>query len=212
MNLSGPQRQKLQEALISAFPNPFKLRQMLSFGLNKSLNTIAGGQNLDEIVFKLIETAESENWVKDLITAALESNSTKNENLIAIAKELLPESSAIPNPQPQPLPNPSPAPTPTLQTPINSLTIPRRMLLKLAGLGGLGLGTAFLIHKFFELFQTSQLQTFEFETVTVDAGGTRTNRRNGEAKYFEENLGNGVTLEMLLIPGGTFTMGSPARR
>jgi eukaryotic-like serine/threonine-protein kinase len=54
------------------------------------------------------------------------------------------------------------------------------------------------------------LQTFTFETVTVNAQGKITNRRNLQARYFAENLGNGVTLEMVQIPGGTFTMGSPA--
>ena len=58
--------------------------------------------------------------------------------------------------------------------------------------------------------EKNPLKTFQFEVVTVNAKGNITNRRNEEAKYFEENLGNGVTLEMVQIPGGTFMMGSPA--
>ena len=52
------------------------------------------------------------------------------------------------------------------------------------------------------------LKTFSFETVTVNAQGNIVNRRNLEAKYFVEDLGNGITLEMVEIPGGTFMMGS----
>ncbi|MEH2252780.1 SUMF1/EgtB/PvdO family nonheme iron enzyme [Nostoc sp.] len=55
----------------------------------------------------------------------------------------------------------------------------------------------------------NKLQTFQFEVVTVNAKGNITNRRNQEAKYFEENLGNGVTLKMVQIPEGTLMMGSP---
>ncbi|MBD2440987.1 formylglycine-generating enzyme family protein [Nostoc sp. FACHB-110] len=53
------------------------------------------------------------------------------------------------------------------------------------------------------------LQTFQFEVVTVNVRGTITKRRNCQANYFVENVGNGATLEMVQIPGGTFTMGSP---
>ncbi|NEP14966.1 MAG: formylglycine-generating enzyme family protein [Symploca sp. SIO2C1] len=35
------------------------------------------------------------------------------------------------------------------------------------------------------------------------------NRHQRQAKYFIEDLGNNVTLEMVAIPGGTFMMGSP---
>lgn len=53
------------------------------------------------------------------------------------------------------------------------------------------------------------LQSFSFEVVTVDAQGKETNRRAGQAEFFAEDLGNGITLEMVKIPGGSFKMGSP---
>jgi formylglycine-generating enzyme required for sulfatase activity len=54
-----------------------------------------------------------------------------------------------------------------------------------------------------------QARWFEFEVVTVDARGQITDRRKGEAEYRREDLGNGVTLDLLAIPGGKFLMGSP---
>ncbi len=54
------------------------------------------------------------------------------------------------------------------------------------------------------------LLRFEFEVVTVDAQGRESNRYRKQAQYFLEELGNGVFLEMVSIPGGTFLMGSPS--
>jgi len=65
----------------------------------------------------------------------------------------------------------------------------------------------------------SSEQRFSFEVVTVknvEPGGflglqkkVTLDRRSAQAQYFRENLGNGVTLDMVVIPGGTFLMGSP---
>ncbi len=52
-------------------------------------------------------------------------------------------------------------------------------------------------------------QEFTFEIVTVNSRGKITNRRQGSARQKVEQLANDVTLEMVYIPGGTFTMGSP---
>jgi len=53
-----------------------------------------------------------------------------------------------------------------------------------------------------------QFQRFEFEVITADDKGKETNRTIERAEYFSEKLGNGVTLDMVKVPGGTFQMGS----
>ena len=52
------------------------------------------------------------------------------------------------------------------------------------------------------------LKTFSFETVRVDERGTIIDRNLGSARYLTENLGRGITLDMVFIPGGNFMMGS----
>ncbi|MDB9523027.1 SUMF1/EgtB/PvdO family nonheme iron enzyme [Dolichospermum circinale CS-1225] len=47
-----------------------------------------------------------------------------------------------------------------------------------------------------------------FQTVTVDKTGKIVNQENHQAKYFKEDLGNNITLDMVQIPGGSFMMGS----
>ena len=54
-----------------------------------------------------------------------------------------------------------------------------------------------------------QLKTFLFQTAQINNNGTEIKRITKNANYFGEDLGDGVTLEMVAIPGGTFIMGSP---
>jgi len=56
---------------------------------------------------------------------------------------------------------------------------------------------------------SSQLQTFSFEIITVDDRGEINHRRDGKAQQIVEDLGNGVLLQMVEIPGGSFLMGAP---
>jgi formylglycine-generating enzyme required for sulfatase activity len=68
---------------------------------------------------------------------------------------------------------------------------------------------------------TASPPTFEFEVVTITGIEKKglfgqgepkavTQTRKGKAEYRREALGNDVTLDLVLIPGGTFIMGSPA--
>jgi formylglycine-generating enzyme required for sulfatase activity len=53
---------------------------------------------------------------------------------------------------------------------------------------------------------------FEFEVLTVGQQGEVIARRTCRARQYAEDLGNGVALEMVAVPGGMFMMGSPERR
>jgi formylglycine-generating enzyme required for sulfatase activity len=49
--------------------------------------------------------------------------------------------------------------------------------------------------------------SFNFDVITVNAKGEEISRRPHSARFFTEDLGDGVVLEMVSIPGGTFQMG-----
>jgi hypothetical protein len=116
MGLSGLQSRKLQEALLSAFPQKDSLEQMLFYELDKKLDEIAGGGNLKTIVFELIAKANAENWVTQLITGARSANSG-NQLLQDIERELLSQPEPVEvNPSPVSANNPPPNISPSAET------------------------------------------------------------------------------------------------
>ncbi|NES20288.1 MAG: SUMF1/EgtB/PvdO family nonheme iron enzyme [Symploca sp. SIO3E6] len=52
------------------------------------------------------------------------------------------------------------------------------------------------------------LKPFNFDVVTVDSQGKETSPNSRQAKFFAQDLGNRVMLEMVEIPGGKFMRGS----
>lgn len=52
-------------------------------------------------------------------------------------------------------------------------------------------------------------QTFSFDVVTVDEQGQVRDRQRKTAEYVREDLGNDLYLDMVVIPSGSFLMGSP---
>ena len=88
MKLSGDLRKKIRQAILGAYPSIAKLKMMVDDELGHNLDAIAGGSNLEVVVFNLIITAESQGWLEELIRAASNSN-PGNLDLKDIAEKLL---------------------------------------------------------------------------------------------------------------------------
>lgn len=86
MRLTGQQYQQLSDALVRAFPTPFRLQQMVQVRLDRNLATIASLVNpLDHVVFELIQEAQAGGWTEKLLLAARQSQ-PDNPDLLAFAQ------------------------------------------------------------------------------------------------------------------------------
>ncbi|RKI72900.1 serine protease [Corallococcus sp. AB049A] len=75
MELSGAELYRLQQALLSAFPDVDKLAQMLRFRCNENLDLYTSGA-LKKRVFELLLEAEANGWTAKLIEGAHAANSS----------------------------------------------------------------------------------------------------------------------------------------
>src|SRR2546427_3512911 len=84
--LTNVQCEQLNKALFEAFDED-NLEQMLRFRLGKRLSSIApSNKNLPTTIFKLIDRAEREGWILQLMVAARESN-PGNPSLLEFAQQ-----------------------------------------------------------------------------------------------------------------------------
>ena len=85
--LSGEEVGELRDAILDAYRDKGKLKMMVRIKLEKNIDEIAGGDNLQLVVFNLIEWAESQGKVKKLVEGACEEN-PDNQSLQDIRKKL----------------------------------------------------------------------------------------------------------------------------
>jgi len=75
MALTGAQAEQLQLALKNAFRSRAELQMMLRYKLNKQLNDYAAeGIPQPKVIFQLVDAAESEGWVAELVAGAIQAN------------------------------------------------------------------------------------------------------------------------------------------
>ncbi|MEO1209810.1 MAG: formylglycine-generating enzyme family protein [Cyanobacteria bacterium J06638_20] len=98
----------------------------------------------------------------------------------------------------------------------------RRRAMKLLGFCGGGMGIALVVRAIQQSLPTptpppappapplteADFMRFDFEVVEVDETGGEVRRETQQGQAFRETVG-GLVLDMVSIPGGTFTMGAP---
>jgi formylglycine-generating enzyme required for sulfatase activity len=85
----------------------------------------------------------------------------------------------------------------------------RRQTLGVATLAVVGTGAAIAAPSIRRLMSRPSLRTTSFEVASVDEKGTRNRPERYSASVFTEALGLSGGLDMVSIPAGSFTMGSP---
>lgn len=90
MPLSGKDLEKLQNAMLQAYPNKSDLEQLVRFKLNKNLDAIAWGEKTQDIIFNLIKWAESTgNWENLLNAVSQDEERDNNSDLRQCVTDIL---------------------------------------------------------------------------------------------------------------------------
>ncbi len=87
ITLSPRQMQLLQEALLSAFPQPADLEMLVKFYLEKDLSHISMAETMTARVFQLLRWVNAQSLIADLLNGALEMN-PNNPKLLDFMKLL----------------------------------------------------------------------------------------------------------------------------
>jgi formylglycine-generating enzyme required for sulfatase activity len=199
--LTGGEFKALREAIQVAYRSRLELKRVVREELGVSLNQIAPeGFSLTDTIAELIEWAEAKGQLEALLRGFLAE--AENPTLTQLCDRLLQQAPPLPLPPEPPQPK-SPKP------------IARRLFLgktgQLIGWTVVGSTGAVVISRLLSPLidsSSNRLARFRAETVTVDDQGNITANQTIEPEYFTETI-NGIGIDMVLIAGGTFRMGSP---
>jgi Effector-associated domain 1/Trypsin-like peptidase domain len=86
MTLNGQQHEQLSDALREAFRSPQRFTEFVKFRFTKNLYDITIADDLKELAFNLIDEADREGWIEELILAARQSN-PNNSKLFVFAQD-----------------------------------------------------------------------------------------------------------------------------
>jgi formylglycine-generating enzyme required for sulfatase activity/uncharacterized caspase-like protein len=89
------------------------------------------------------------------------------------------------------------------------ITLTRRRALAISGLGATAAGIGLAAPSVRRLLVKPTPRSISFDTVTVDERGLRNPPEKCSTLAFTEKLGPGGEIDMVAIPAGSFTMGSP---
>ncbi|MDF5725175.1 MAG: effector-associated domain EAD1-containing protein [Rhizonema sp. PD37] len=159
---SRQQLKRLELVLINAFPSKSLLERLLYYELDKNLNEITSDSNLQTVVFQLIQKAEAQAWLIDLVRSARKEN-PGNSELEAIAGEFF----SIVEPKPTDDERPQ---TPNNQEPQKILllaTLPQNLL-------GLVSKLEILIWEFISQFKAQYYQHLIYTYRTYRTQGLKT--------------------------------------
>jgi hypothetical protein len=126
MTVTGTGRERLQRALLAAFPSKSSLAQMIDYKFNLNLEEIAGGDDLSAIVHNLIRWMQARGRLEDLMIKAREAN-PGNPELDAVVGELLNAILFAPDPPRTEAPAPDSAPVPAAARRSSKATLRKAM-------------------------------------------------------------------------------------